>query len=89
MRIGLLTLLVLSACKRAPEGPCAAPLGGDWVSATDSRFGYHLDDKGDELSGDAYQREPSGPGRGEHPSGSGGICLGPPIYRLGLAFGRW
>jgi hypothetical protein len=78
--IPLCAALALLACKPKPEGPCAASIGGDWVTASDSRFGYHLEDRGDEITGEAYQRSPSGK-RQPGPPGEAPITLA--LHRRG------
>jgi len=65
MRVGFLALVVLWACKRAPEKPsepryCDQDLSGVWLNSSDSSFAYRLTDHGDTVRGKFFRRGADG-----------------------------
>ena len=52
--------LAAPACKRTARAPCPFDLGGVWVNASDERYAYRLADKGGEVTGEFFLRQPSG-----------------------------
>lgn len=55
----LLALLCAPACKK-PQGACPFDLTGKWVNANDERYGYTLNDRGTEITGEFFLRNPDG-----------------------------
>ena len=55
-----LFLLCGAACKRAPQGACAFDLSGAWLNANDERYAYTLTDRGQQIEGEFYLRQPDG-----------------------------
>jgi hypothetical protein len=70
----LFALLCAPACKRPPQGACPFDLSGTWVNANDERYGYLLVDKGDEITGEFFLRNPDG-SRLPRPSGEAPVTL--------------
>src|SRR5438046_1481707 len=60
MRVLLLVLACTAACKRAPATPCPFDLGGVWLNASDERYAYRLTDRGAEVTGEFFLRQPDG-----------------------------
>jgi len=61
-RLALASLLLLgaAACKRAQPGACAFDLSGAWLNANDERYAYTLTDRGRQIAGEFYLRQPDG-----------------------------